>query len=157
MSRKSPTVDTSDLKILEALQEDGRMSNADISRKVDLAPSATLDRLRKLENRGVIQGYETRLDANRLGLGLLAFVAVQTRTCSAGDSAVLERLGNNPHILEIHHVTGEDCYWLKVRARNPEDLSRILQEEIGVMEEIQGTRTTIVLRTLKESIALPLG
>ncbi len=122
-----------------------------------MAPSATLDRLRKLESRGVIQGYETRLDASQLGLGFLAFVAVQTRTCSAGDSSVLQQLQDNPHILEIHHVTGEDCYWLKVRARSPEDLSRILQEEIGVMEEVQGTRTTIVLRTLKESIALPLG
>lgn len=144
-----------DLAILKLLQANGRISNADIARRLGMAPSAILDRIRKLEQRGVIQGYTTRIAPGAVGLGLTAFVLVRTEE-RVGSGAIGQALARIPEVQELHHVAGEDCYLVKVRVPDTEGLSRLLRERFGRLRGVRNTRSTIVLSTVKESAALPL-
>ena len=148
-------IDEMDRRILSLLQQDARLSNAEIARRVGMAPSATLERLRKLEERGVIQGYEVRLDPHKLGLGLTAFIFVRAQD-KPGELDTGERLKQHPNVLEVHHIAGEDCYLVKMRATDTEDLGRMLRTDFSQMPGVRSTRTTIVLGTLKESLRIPV-
>jgi Lrp/AsnC family leucine-responsive transcriptional regulator len=147
-------IDEMDRRILSLLQQDARLPNAEIARRVGMAPSATLERLRKLEERGVIQGYECRVDPKKLGLGLTAFIFV--RSTDTGEHETGERLKQNPNVLEVHHIAGEDCYLVKVRAADTEDLGRMLRTDFKSLPHVNSTRTIIVLGTLKESAKIPI-
>ena len=142
-----------DKKILNIIQKDARISNAEIARQVGLAPSAVLERIRKLEERGTIRGYVTKIDAAEVGFGLTAFVAVRTHECCGETDKFLAEI---PEVLEVHDVAGEDSYLLKVRAKNTEDLSRLLRERLKNVPNVASTKTTVVLQTIKETIALPI-
>ncbi len=149
-------LDPTDAAILALLQENARIANAEIARRVDMAPSAVYERIRKLEERGVIAGYEARLGAKQLGYGLVAFVFVRTAD-RPGQTSTGEELARLPDVLEVHHVAGEDCFLLKVRAADTEALGRLLRERIGAVRAVTSTRTTIVLETVKDTSRLPLG
>lgn len=148
-------IDAKDREILTIIQSNARITNADIARNVGMAPSAVLERVRKLEERGVIRAYEARIDARTVGVGLLAFIAVRVEEQVGAEDAG-HRLAELPEVLEVHHVAGEDCYLLKVRATDTETLGLILRDRIGPIDGVRSTRTTVVLRTLKESGVLPL-
>ena len=148
-------LDKIDLRILSILQGDARASNAAIARKIGMAPSATLERIRKLEQRGLIRGYEARLDAAPLGLGLVAFVFVRSSE-RAGGPKTARRLAAIPEVQEVHHIAGEDCFLVKVRATNPQALGQLLRERFGAIRAVTSTRTTIVLETLKETGSVPV-
>ena len=135
------TINETDLRILALLQDNARISNVDIARQVGLAPSATLERLRKLESRGLILGYTARLAPRPLGYGLLAFVFVRSDE-RVGDGTTGAQLAAIPEVQEVHHVAGEDCYLVKVRAADPEDLGRLLRESFGSVSTVRSTRTT---------------
>ncbi len=149
-------IDEIDEKILNIVQQNARISNADIARQVGMAPSATLERLRKLEAQGIIQGYEARLNAAEVGLGLLAFIYVRADE-RPGAPETGKLLAAIPEVQEVHHVAGEDCYLVKVRVASTEALGRLLRERLGASPAIRSTRTTIVLETLKETGQLPLA
>ena len=152
-------LDEKDAKILEILQKDGRTANVDLARAVELTPSATSERLRKLEERGLIKGYTAILDPQALGLGLLAFIFIRVddpEDLIGRAEGTAEQLAALPSVLELHHLAGEDCFLVKVRARDTDDLYRILRDEFGRFKTIKGTRTTIVLKTVKESVRFAL-
>ena len=149
-------IDGTDLQILNILQSNARIPNAEIARQVGMAPSAILERIRKLEQRGVIQGYETRINPEAVGLSLLAFVAVRSDE-RVGDEHTGEHLAKIPEVQEVHHITGEDCYLIKVRVKDARALGRLLRERIGGVPSVRSTRSTVVLETLREGGALPLG
>jgi Lrp/AsnC family leucine-responsive transcriptional regulator len=142
-----------DKQILNILQQDARISNVEIARQVGLAPSAVLERVKKLEERGVIKGFETKLDGVQLDFGLTAFVAVRTHDCCAETDKFLAEI---PEVLEVHDVAGEDSYFLKVRVKDTEHLSRLLRERLKNVPNVASTKTTIVLQTIKETTALPI-
>ena len=142
-----------DRDILTILQQDGRTSNAEIARRVGLTPSAVFERIRKLEERGIIRGYTTHIDPAAIGLGLLAFVLVRTSD-RLGTDRVAQAIAKAPEVLEVHNVAGEDCYLVKVRAVDTKDLSRVLRKRFGGVQAITSTRTIIVLNTIKETTAL---
>lgn len=146
-------IDDIDRQILTIIQPEGRESNAEIARRVGLAPSAVLERVRKLEDRGVIKGYEAKLDPRQLGLGLTVFVSVRTSECGGGVEQALSAI---PEVLEVHDVAGEDCYLIKIRTTDTEELGRLLRERIKLIPKVIGTRTTVVLQTFKETYELPL-
>ncbi len=156
MSNEPRTIDETDIEILRLLQADARTSNAEIARRVGMAPSAVFERLRKLESRGVVRGYEPRLDAAALGVGLTAFVLVRADE-RVGSGAAGERLAAVPQVQEVHHIAGEDCYLVKVRVEDTAALGRLLRDGFGAIPEVRSTRTTIVLTTIKETGCLPLG
>jgi Lrp/AsnC family transcriptional regulator, leucine-responsive regulatory protein len=148
-------IDEIDTSILEILQENARTSQADVARLVGLAPSAVLERLRKLEARGVVKGYTALLDPHALDQRMLAFVAVRSAE-APGDESVARALAQCPEVLELHHVAGDDCYLLKVRARDAEHVGQLLRHRFGRIPGVVSTRTTIVLETVKETPRLPL-
>lgn len=148
-------IDSTDRQILDILQQDARTSNAEIARQVGMAPSATHERLRKLEERGVITGYGVHIDPEAVGLGLLAFVHVRADEGTRADSTE-SALAAIPEVEELHHVAGEDCFLLKVRAADTSALGRLLREQIGAIHTVRSTRTTIVLSTVKDCAPLPL-
>jgi Lrp/AsnC family leucine-responsive transcriptional regulator len=148
-------MDAIDTQIARRLQENARETQADIARAVGLAPSAVLERIRKLEARGVIRGYAAELDPKALGLGLLAFVAVRTEEIGS-ENRIAHELSAHAEVLEVHHVAGDDCYLIKVRARDAEQLGQLLRTRFGRIPGVRSTRTTIVLETIKETPRLPL-
>ena len=146
-------IDDIDKTIVNLIQQDGRVSNAEVARQIGLAPSAVLERIRKLEERGVVKGYTATIDPKQVGYGLTAFVSVRTNECGDGKDELLAKI---PEVLEVHDVAGEDSFLLKVRAADPEDLSRLLKEKLKAIPSVVTTRTTVVLQTIKETTALPL-
>ena len=150
------TIDELDTRILELLQENARTTQADIAKTVGLAPSAVLERIRKLEAKGVIREYVAAIDPHVADLGLLAFVSVRTSEYGPEQPSALA-LAEIPEVLEVHHVAGDDCYLLKVRARDAEHLGQLLRQQIASVQHVTSTRTTIVLGTSKETSRIPLG
>jgi len=144
-----------DANITMILQENARTSNAEIARQVGLAPSAVFERIRKLEEKGVVRGFHADVDPHAAGLPLLAFVFVRSNE-RAGGVGTAEKIARIPEVLEVHHVAGEDCFLVKLRAADTEALGRVLREKVGSISTVTSTRTTIVLETVKESSALPL-
>lgn len=146
-------IDDIDKQILHIIQQDARIANAEIARQIGLAPSAVLERIRKLEERGVIKGFETKLDAAQLEYGLTAFVAVRTHECCDETDKFLAEI---PEVLEVHDIAGDDSYFLKVRVKDTAHLSRLLRERLKNVPNVADTKTTIVLQTIKETNALPI-
>lgn len=147
--------DVTDRAILALLQENARYSNAEIGRRIGLATSAVHQRIRKLEDRGVIVGYGARLDPRAAGFALAAFVMIRTGE-GARSNRITEKLNAVPEVLEVHRVVGEDCFFVKVRVHDPDELADLLDHTIQRIPGVGSTRTTIVLQTGKESFALPL-
>jgi Lrp/AsnC family transcriptional regulator, leucine-responsive regulatory protein len=150
------TIDPLDLRILEILQTNARETQADIARDIGLAPSAVLERVRKLESRGIIRGYAALVDPKAVDLPMLAYVAVRSDE-TGSDDRVAQVLAKIPEVLEVHHVAGDDCYLIKVRARDAEQLGVLLRTRFARIRGVRSTRTTIVLETVKETPRLPVA
>lgn len=149
------TIDGTDLQILHILQEKARIPNAEVARRVGMAPSAILERIRKLEERGIIQGYEVRLDPGHFAQSLAAFVFVDVDR--AGNGSVAGELAAIAGVQEVHQIAGEDGYLVKVRASGPEALGRLLRENFTLIKGVRATRTQIVLSTFKETRRIDLA
>lgn len=148
-------IDGVDRTILMMLQANGRVTNAEIARQVEMAPSAVLERIRKLEERGVIKAYSAQLDPRALGQGLLAYVLVRTE-CGSWRAETAAKIAAIPEVQEVHHIAGEDCFLVKVRTRDTAALGSLLRDRVSAIECVRSTRTTIVLDTVKESTAVNL-
>jgi Lrp/AsnC family leucine-responsive transcriptional regulator len=150
------TIDDIDASILAILQYNARTTQAELAKAVGLVPSAVLERLRKLEAKGVIRDYVALIDPRVVERALLAFVAVRSNE-QGPDMPVAVALSDIPEVLEVHHVAGDDCYLVKVRARDAEHLGQLLRTAIASQPGVTSTRTTIVLETVKEDprIAIP--
>lgn len=148
-------LDDIDRKILELLQADGRMTNVDLSRRVGMAPSAIFERVRRLEQRGVITGYAARVDPKAVDRPLLAYVLVRSDE-RIGTSSSGEALAKLPEVLEVHHVAGQDSYLVKVRVKDPEALGKLLRDRFGAIESVRSTQSIIALDTFKDTWALTI-
>ena len=123
-------LDQTDAEILRTLQTDGRISTADLARVIHLSPSSTADRVRRLVDFGVISGYRAVVDPGAVGYPISAFIRL--RYPSGNYRAFDELLANTPEVVEAHHVTGDDCFILKVIARSMADLERIAGRIAGL-------------------------
>jgi Lrp/AsnC family leucine-responsive transcriptional regulator len=142
-------LDKTDLHILRLMQENARISNADLARELSMAPSGVLERVKKLEQKNVIQQYTTRINPLALQQKLLAFIFMKASDGPGYSTATLE-LAKIPEVQEVHHVAGDDCYLVKVRTYDSASLMRIMRERFSKIPNIISTRTTIVLETVKE-------
>jgi Lrp/AsnC family leucine-responsive transcriptional regulator len=149
-------IDGIDRHIVTLLQDNARMTQTEVAKAVGLAPSAVLERMRKLEARGVIAGYVALVDPHAVDLRMLAFVAVRTNVVGDEEREVATRLAAIPEVLEVHHVAGEDCLLLKMRARDAEHIGTLLRNQVSAVRGVSSTRTTIVLGSMKESPRLPI-
>jgi Lrp/AsnC family leucine-responsive transcriptional regulator len=143
-------LDDTDLRILELMQSNARISNSDLARKVNMAPSAVLERVKKLEQKKVIKQYNTAIDPTAVQQKLLAFIFIKSKegfTCSA-DTA--QRLAALDEVQEVHHIAGEDCFLVKVRTADSAGLMNLMRTGLKKIPNILSTKTTIVLETVKE-------
>jgi Lrp/AsnC family leucine-responsive transcriptional regulator len=148
-------VDDIDITILQLLDENARIPNAEIARRVGLAPNAIFQRIRKLEAAGVVRGYSVAIDPHALGFGLMAFITIQTNE-HARDHDTAALLAAIPEVREVHRVVGEDCFFVKVRVTGTTELATLLDEQIRRIPSVRATRTTIVLKTSKDADGPPL-
>jgi DNA-binding Lrp family transcriptional regulator len=150
-------LDRTDLRILAFLQLHGRASNLELAEAVNLSTSQCHLRHRRLEEIGVISGYETRLDATRLGLGVTAFVHV---SMEKGHRARLRTFTDAiralPEVLECFSVTGDFDYVLKVMARDLKALSQFLMDTLMTLPSVDNVRSSVCLDCIKSTGALPL-
>lgn len=147
-------IDEIDLQILNILQDKARIPNAEVARQVGMAPSAVLERIRKLEERGIIEGYEVRLNPRAFGQSLAAFVQVQADR--AGNGRLAGDLAALTGVQEVHQIAGEDGYLVKIRVADTEALGRILRDEFMAVPGVRTTRTQVVLATTRETRRIDL-
>lgn len=132
-------MDTTDIKILEILQTDGRISMKELGQLVALSPPAVSERVKRLEESGIIQGYAAVVDPKLLGKRVFAIINVQMMVNQ--HKAFLQLVKNDPAIVECHHLTGEDCMTIKVLLSDTIELEKLLDR----IQQLGNTRTTIVL------------
>ena len=151
-------LDDKDRKMLAYLQEDARISNAELARRIDLSPPGLQKRLRRLENRGIIDRYVTLLNREAVGFDMLCFIQVTMRRHEPQAITRFRLLVQDmPEVLECYSVTGEFDYLLKIAVRNRKHLERFLMEDLTPVAGMDTIRTSLVLRGIKETTAVPLG
>jgi Lrp/AsnC family leucine-responsive transcriptional regulator len=148
-------LDEISLNILKILQEKARIPNVEVARQVAMAPSAVLERIRKLERQGVIDGYEVRLNPARFDRRQIAFIEIRTR--SVGDRPETgQELAAIPDVQEVHYVDGDDCYLVKLRVADTAELAAVIREKLASIDDVVATKTTTVLHTYKETARFPI-
>ena len=150
-------MDQADLKILSVLQSHGRVANVDLARRCDLAPSTTLERVRRLEERGVIKGYRAVLDPQALGYGVQAMVMVslgrhQSVSIEDFEAAIREI----PEARACFHLTGRYDYLIHVAVRDIAHLRELVTKRIAALGGVQTEETFLVLATTKEDEGYPV-
>jgi Lrp/AsnC family leucine-responsive transcriptional regulator len=142
-------MDALDYRILDMLQRDGRATQLELSRAVGLSQPAVAERIRKLEERGVIMGYAARVDAGKLGKDITAFIGVNIEHPKYFEG-FSKKVMAMPEVLEAHRVAGQDSYILKVKTQNTKTLDQLLVETLRTISGVTRTHTTIVLTSIKE-------
>ncbi|GAB5471387.1 MAG: leucine-responsive transcriptional regulator Lrp [Rhodospirillales bacterium] len=156
-SRRPRGLDDRDIAILRELQANARISNAELSRRVHLSATPCMERVRRLEREGYIDGYATLLNPSRLDAALLVFVELTLdRTTKDAFATFAEAVQQIPELLECHMVAGGFDYLLKVRARDMDDYRRLLGESLVTIPGVSQTHTYVVMEQVKESVALPI-
>ena len=148
-------IDEISLNILKILQDKARIPNVEVARQVGMAPSAVLERIRKLEKQGYIDGYEVRLNPSRFQRSLVGFIRLCLDTSST-NRHIEKTLAAMDEIQEVHYITGEDGYLLKVRVSGTEELDKLARKKIGAIQGIRSMKTSIVLSTVKETARIPI-
>jgi Lrp/AsnC family leucine-responsive transcriptional regulator len=151
-------IDRTDRRILEVLQHDGRITNAELAERVQLSASACLRRVQRLEASGVIAGYAARVDPQAVGLGLQAFVRVQLKQHDGETIERFVRLVNGwDEVAACHALTGDMDYLLHIHVVDLEHFSRFLLDQLLNTAGVADVNSSFVLRTVKPAAALPLN
>ncbi len=157
MKLQEVELDHIDRRILEVLQKDGRMSNADLSERVNLSASACHRRVQRLEKDGVISGYVALVNPRRLGQTTTVFVEI---TLSGQADEILDafekRVARIPEVLECHLMAGTADYLLKVVVRDTEDFARLHRRHLATLPGVQTMQSSFGLRTVRQTTALPV-
>jgi Lrp/AsnC family transcriptional regulator, leucine-responsive regulatory protein len=148
MSKSALSLDPTDIAIVEALQQNGRIGMSELGRTVGLSQPATSERVRRLEERGVIIGYQARIDTGALGLGMMA--VIRLRTTHEHIRSCLKQFAEMPQVIEVLRLTGEDCFSLKVIVPSPSELESIVDS----IARFGSVTTSLVLRA---EPAKPIG
>ena len=149
-------MDRRDIEIVTALQRDGRCTQQEIAQRAGLSQPAVAERIRKLEERGVIVGYVARVDPRKLGQVVTAFVGVglsHPKHFEAFD----KRVGELPEVLEAHRVAGRESYLLKIRTASTATLDHLLVRVLRTIPGVTRTETTVVLASVKEETFVPVA
>lgn len=148
-------LDNIDLRILQLMQENARISNVDMAKQLEMAPSAVLERVKKLEQKQVILNYTTGISAAAVGQKLLAFIFIRTSD-GFGSGVTGGALAGIEEVQEVHNIAGDDCYLVKVRTADSASLMELMRTRFAKIPTIQSTKTTIVLETVKEEQKLKI-
>jgi Lrp/AsnC family leucine-responsive transcriptional regulator len=148
-------LDETDITMLRILQEDGRISNAELAQRVRLAAPTVLRRVKLLEERGYIKGYVALVDPLAIGLTVTAFVQVETNAGCDLDATV-EDLARMTGVQEVYRLIGEWCFLLKVRTANPQTLEHLVYQQLRRHPSVRRTVTTLATSSAYETTVLPL-
>ncbi|MDB5118888.1 MAG: Lrp/AsnC family transcriptional regulator [Sphingobacteriales bacterium] len=150
-------LDKIDLHILRILQENGRITNLQLSNDIGLSPAPTLERVRKLENAGYIKSYHALVDEELLGLGIKTFIQVQLDFHKNNTIQVfLEEVEAIKEVTECHHVTGQCDFLLKVYVKDIKSYERLIMDKISKISVIKTFQTMMIMSTNKKKAAVPL-
>ena len=151
------TLDATDRRMLRALQADGRMSNADLARAVNLSESASLRRLRALETAGVISRYAAIINERAVGLPISVFVTVTLSSQAEGALTAFETaIATVPEVVECYLMTGASDYLLRLVCRDVDDLERIHSKELTRIPGVTRVSSSVAMRTVVKRGALPV-
>lgn len=154
---KNIVLDTVDKALLRALQKDGRLSNVELARRINLSPPATLARTKRLEKDGYIRQYTAVVDSDKAGYDLLCFIHISLQMHQVTQvESFREATRRMPEVLECHHITGEYDYLLKVVLKNRKDLEKFVVDKITPIPGVARIHTSLVLVEVKTTTALPL-
>lgn len=150
-------LDQIDRHVLEILQENAKITNAQLSKEIGLSPAPTLERVKKLEQSGIIKSYHAQLDPKKIGLGVTTFVQVSlVGHKKFVTESFVQKVNEIPEIIECHHITGTGDFLLKVISRDISSYQTLMLEKINEIEEVSSTQTMVILSTFKESKSLPI-
>jgi Lrp/AsnC family leucine-responsive transcriptional regulator len=151
-------IDAIDLKILHIMQEDGRISNIQLSNQIGLSPAPTLERVKKLENAGLIKSYHAVLDNDLLGLGINAMIQISlARQINNAIQNFKKQVLKIDEITECYQVTGTADYILKVTVKDMPAFEKLIAEKLSRIEEIGQMQTMMILSTIKQSRTAPIN
>ncbi len=150
-------LDKIDRKILEILQKNAKITNAQLSKEIGLSPAPTLERVKKLENQGVINSYHAKLDVSKLGLGVTTFVLV---TLIGHNRENIEKfvaeINKVDEVIECHHVTGAGDFILKIIAKDIPSYQKLMLEKVSDIKVVDNMQSMVVLSTFKDSKVMPI-
>ena len=154
----SQKLDTLDRKILTILQAQGRITNAKLSEEIGLSPAPTLERVKKLEQTGIIVSYHAKLDNAKIGLGVTTFVIVSLNGhTKAKIEGFIEAIKNIEEVIECHHITGAGDFILKVISKDIQSYQKLMLEKVSEIKEVDNMQSMVVLSTYKDSKILPVN
>jgi Lrp/AsnC family leucine-responsive transcriptional regulator len=153
----SHKIDDIDRKILEILQARAKITNARLSEEIGLSPAPTLERVKKLEQMGVISSYHAKLNTEKIGLGVTTFVLA---TLSGHNRANIEgfiaEIQKIPEVIECHHITGAGDFILKVIAKDIASYQKLMLEKVSDIPQVDNMQSMVVLSTFKDSKVIPV-
>lgn len=153
-----PDIDATDARILSLLQADGRMSNARLAETLGMSETPCWRRLKRLEESGLIEGYQANLNRRQLGLGVMAFVQLRCSEHNQATTAAFQRIVEaTPNILACHNTTGADDFLLVVVARDLDDYSTFVDTTLRRLPGVTSIRSNLSLKELKASSKLPVS
>ena len=151
-----PKLDKIDNKILKRLQESGKMTNLQLSEEIGLSPAPTLERVRKLENSGIITGYHANVDSALLGMGIKAYIQLSLeRQAENSLSIFVERIQRIEEIVECHMVTGTCDFILKAIIKDIPAFENLITNKLGKIDEIRNMQTMVILSQIKQGAVTP--
>lgn len=150
-------LDKIDRKILEILQSNAKITNAQLAIDIGLSPAPTLERVKKLEKRGIISSYHAKLNAAKLGIGVTTFVLVSLKAHSKKHlEHFVGRINHIPEVIECHHITGSGDFVLKVISKDINSYQALMLEKVSDIDGVDNLQSMIVLSTFKDSKVMPI-
>ena len=150
-------LDKIDRKILEILQSNAKITNAQLSKDIGLSPAPTLERVKKLETSGIIASYHAKLDTEKVGLSVQTFVQVSLKGHNKQNiDLFLNQINTIPEVIECHHITGSGDFILKIIAADIQSYQKLMLEKVSEIEVVDGLQSMIILSTFKDSKVMPV-
>ncbi|HHP7242133.1 MAG TPA: Lrp/AsnC family transcriptional regulator [Cyclobacteriaceae bacterium] len=152
-----PKLDQIDRKILEILQKNAKITNAQLSKDIGLSPAPTLERVKKLEAMGIIKSYHAKLDTERIGLGVNTFVHVTLKGHNKTNiDKFINEINKIDEVIECHHITGSGDFILKVIAKDIVSYQKLMLEQVSDIDIVDSLQSMVILSTFKDSKILPI-
>lgn len=153
----SQKIDDIDKKILEILQARAKITNARLSEEIGLSPAPTLERVKKLEQMGIISSYHAKLNTEKIGLGVTTFVlATLTGHNRANIEGFIDEIQKIPEVIECHHITGAGDFILKVISKDIASYQKLMLEKVSDIKQVDNMQSMVVLSTFKDSKVIPV-
>jgi DNA-binding Lrp family transcriptional regulator len=150
-------LDPIDKQILEKLQVNAKITNSQLAQEVGLSAAPTLERVRKLENAGLIKSYHAQVDTEKLGLGVGIFIQISLSSHKKNQiKSFVEKINKIPEVIECHHITGAGDFLLKVITKDIASYQELILEKLVDIEEIGNMQSMVILSTFKDSKVMPL-